>query len=170
MIDHAGIYRARHRFEVGDTPGRGPRWHSGGVPEIPVPDATADADLREQEAAYLADLERLVPAWIAVPDAAHRQGVPVSAVRRQLKDRELLGARRGPNNAVYLPDDFVTEEGPRPELRGTFTVLSDGGMSDLELLVWLFTEQEDLRGGTPMGALLAGHKTEVRRRAMETAF
>ncbi len=50
-------------------------------------------------------------------------------------------------------------------------VLADGGMADDEVLVWLFTPDETLPvPGSPMDALRAGHKTEVRRRAMEQAF
>lgn len=116
-------------------------------------------------------LETLVDAWVSVPEAAEIQGCSLSTVRGQLKDLELLSVRRGPNNAVYIPAVFVTPEGPLPTLRGTITVLLDGGMSEGEALVWLFTPQTGLSGnGTPVGALEAGQKTEIRRRAMETAF
>lgn len=119
----------------------------------------------------LADLETLVDGWLSVPEAAERQGCALSTVRTQLKNHELVAVRRGPNNAIYIPAVFVTPEGPLPALPGTITVLADGGMNDLELLTWLFTPQEGLVGdGSPMGALLAGHKSEIRRRAMETAF
>ncbi|GAB49476.1 Rv2175c family DNA-binding protein [Mobilicoccus pelagius] len=119
----------------------------------------------------LAELETLVDAWLSVPEAAEVQGCSLSTVRTQLKNHELVSVRRGPNNAVYIPAVFVTPEGPMPALPGTVTVLADGGMNDLDLLTWLFTPQEGLAGdGTPMGALLAGHKSEIRRRAMETAF
>ena len=49
-------------------------------------------------------------------------------------------------------------------LHGTITVLADAGFSDEEAIVWLFT-QDDLLGTTPIDALRAGRKTEVRRRA-----
>ncbi len=118
-----------------------------------------------------AALEKLVTAWLSVPEAAQLQGISLSAARAQLKERQLVGVRRGPNKAVYIPAAFVTEEGPRPEIRGTVIVLSDGGMNDVELLRWLFTPDDTLPvPGTPMDCILAGHKTEVRRRAMETAF
>ena len=43
--------------------------------------------------------------------------------------------------------------------------------SDVELLRWLFTPDDTLPvAGSPMDCILAGHKTEIRRRAMETAF
>ncbi|WP_226913358.1 Rv2175c family DNA-binding protein [Gephyromycinifex aptenodytis] len=116
-------------------------------------------------------LDSLVPEWLTVPEAAERQGVALSTVRTQIKEGQLVAVRRGPNKAVYIPEVFVTQEGPRPELPGTFTVLTDGGMNDCELLTWLFTPDETLPvPGSPMDALLAGHKTEIRRRAMETAF
>ncbi len=118
-----------------------------------------------------AELDALVGSWLTVPDVAQRQGVPLSVVRKQLHDRELVAVRRGERSVVSVPEVFVTEDGPRPELRGTVTVLADGGMSDDQLLVWLFTPDDTLPvSGTPMDALLAGHKTEVRRRAMEQAF
>ncbi|WP_284303618.1 Rv2175c family DNA-binding protein [Mobilicoccus caccae] len=129
---------------------------------------SSDPDGDDRRAA----LESLVDAWVSVPEAAELQGRSLSTVRGQLKDRELVGVRRGPNNAVYIPAAFLTSEGPVSALHGTVTVLADGGMDDLELLTWLFTAQDGLAGdGTPIGALLTGHnKAEVRRRAMETAF
>ncbi|GAB77619.1 hypothetical protein SAMN05421595_1457 [Austwickia chelonae] len=139
-----------------------------------TPDTSTEPTRREQRAALdgerLAALEELVPGWLSVPEVAELQGVSLSTVRHQLQERELLGVRRGDNKAVYVPESFVTAEGPRPELRGTFTVLSDGGMDDIELLSWMFRPDDSFTGGSPMGCLLAGHKTEVRRRAMEEAF
>ena len=116
-------------------------------------------------------IDALVGSWLSVPEAAQRQGVPMGTVRNQLKDRHLVAVRLGPNNAISIPDVFVSADGPRPELRGTIIVLGDGGMRDEDIVRWLFTAQEGLPAdGTPMGSLLAGHKTEIRRRAMETAF
>lgn len=119
----------------------------------------------------IAHLDSLVSEWLTVPEAAQRQGVALSTVRAQIKDGHLVAVRRGPNKAVCIPEVFVTDHGPRAELRGTFTVLYDGGMNDCEVLTWLFTPDDTLPvPGSPMDALLAGHKTEIRRRAMETAF
>lgn len=81
-----------------------------------------------------------------------------------------MAVRRGRNNAVSIPAAFVTPEGPLPGLRGTLTVLADGGMGDDDLIAWLFSRDESLAGDTPMGQLQLGRKTEVRRRAMESAF
>lgn len=116
------------------------------------------------------DLETLVGSWLPVPDVAERLGVPLSQVRRMLEERELLGHRVGERRVVAVPEQFLDETVLR-HLRGTFTVLADGGMDDEEILRWLFTADSTLgAGGTPVDALRAGFKTEVRRRAMEQAF
>jgi excisionase family DNA binding protein len=115
-------------------------------------------------------LEDLVGAWLTVPDIAERLGIPLSSVRKLIEDRELLSARIGERKVVAVPAQFLEEDVFR-HLRGTFTVLADGGLSDAEILRWLFTPDETLRiGGTPVDNLAAGFKTEVRRRAMEQAF
>lgn len=131
----------------------------------------SDAASTPSPADEVANLDALVTQWLSVPEAAELQGASLSDVRTQLKERRLVGVRRGPNKAVSIPAVFVTDEGPRPEIRGTVIVLSDGGMSDDELLRWLFTPDDTLPvPGSPMDCILAGHKTEIRRRAMETAF
>lgn len=115
-------------------------------------------------------LEDLVGSWLTVPDIAERLGIPLSSVRKLIEDRELLSARIGERNVVAVPTQFLEEDVFR-HLRGTFTVLADGGLNDAEILRWLFTPDETLRvGGTPVDNLAAGFKTEVRRRAMEQAF
>lgn len=118
-----------------------------------------------------ARLDGLVSDWVSVPELAELQGVKLSEVRRQIKDGELVAVRRGPNSATYVPGAFLVDGAPHPRLKGTFTVLRDGGMNDPEIVEWLFTPDAGFRAdGSAMGALLAGFVTEVRRRAMETAF
>ncbi|SDO85231.1 DNA binding domain-containing protein, excisionase family [Pedococcus dokdonensis] len=115
-------------------------------------------------------LETLVGSWLTVPDVAERLGIALSAVRRLIEDRELLSARIGERRIVSVPEQFLEEDVFR-HLRGTFTVLADGGLGDDEILRWLFTPDPTLRvPGTPVDNLAAGFKTEVRRRAMEQAF
>lgn len=145
-----------------------------------TPAPASDVDPAEQEAARAraaqereatARLDALVGDWLSYPEVAEMIGVSLSAVRGLVADRELVAVRRGPNRALAVPAVLVTPEGPRPEMRGTFTVLADGGMTDLELLTWLFTPDETLPlPGSPMDNIVGGRKTEVRRRAMETAF
>ena len=117
------------------------------------------------------DTEDLVDAWVTVPDIAERYGLPLSAVRQLLADRELLSLRVGERRVVAVPARFLGPDGPLPELKGTFTVLADGGMDDEEIIRWLHTPDDTLPvPGAPIDAVLAGFKTEVRRRAMEQAF
>src|SRR6478735_5904052 len=80
------------------------------------------------------DLESLVGQWLTVPDVAERLGVPMSRVRQMLADREVLGARIGERRVTAIPEKFFDETGPRPELRGTFTVLADGGLGDDDII------------------------------------
>ncbi|MEP6630541.1 MAG: Rv2175c family DNA-binding protein, partial [Lapillicoccus sp.] len=106
-----------------------------------------------------------------VPDIAERYHLPLSRVRQFLADRELLALRVGERRVLSIPAKFLGDEGPRPELKGTFTVLADGGMDDTEILRWLFTPDETLPvAGAPVDALIGGFKTEVRRRAQVTAL
>ena len=117
------------------------------------------------------DLEQLVGEWLTVPDIGERMGLRLSDVRQMIEDRQVLGARIGPRNVMSVPSRFFTDAGPLPELPGTFTVLGDARMTDAQILRWLFTPDDTLPvPGAPIDALLAGFKTEVRRRAMEAAF
>ncbi|WP_245627290.1 Rv2175c family DNA-binding protein [Kribbia dieselivorans] len=116
-------------------------------------------------------IESLVGAWLSIPEVAERLGMRLSDVRRLVEDRYLLTSRVGANKAAMVPELFLDEEGPLPALHGTFTVLADGGMDDDEILRWLFTPDETLPvAGHAVDAIRAGFKTEVRRRAMESAF
>jgi excisionase family DNA binding protein len=116
-------------------------------------------------------VEDLVGEWLTIPDVAARLGVPLSTVRRLVEDRELLAHRVGERRVVAVPAGFLDDQGPLHALKGTFTVLADGGMSDEQILRWLHTPDQTLPvPGTPLDAIRAGFKTEVRRRAREEAF
>lgn len=112
----------------------------------------------------------VIPSWLTVPDLMERTGASLQQVKGWLQDRELLGRRRGANNAVMVPSTFLDEAGPLPALRGTITVLADGGLSDDEIIDWLHAPDDSLSGGSAIASLRAGSKTEVRRRAQELAF
>lgn len=112
-----------------------------------------------------------VTQWWTVPDVVEHLGQRVQTVRRWIEEREVVGIRRGENNAFAMPAAFFDAEGPIPALKGTFTVLADGGMKDHEIISWLFEPDPTLPvEGAPIDAMKAGFKTEVRRRAMESAF
>ena len=99
-------------------------------------------------------------AWLTVPDLAERFGLTPTRVRRLIEDRHLLAQRR--DGVLSIPEVFVDDEGPLPELRGTIILLGDNGFSDDEAMRWLL-EPEDSLGVAPIDALLAGRKAEVRR-------
>lgn len=87
-----------------------------------------------------------------------------------IEEGQLVAVRRGERNVLSVPEAFIGEDGPLPELAGTFTVLKDGRFSDEEIVEWMFEPDERLVGGCPIGAIRSGAKTEVRRRAMEEAL
>ena len=159
-------------------PARSVRDRSGRRLRVRVADSDDVSDTTPQTGATGAsdesgatDLETLVGEWLTVPDLAERLGVPLAGVRRLIADRELLSVRLGERRVQSVPAKFIDAKGPRPELKGTFTVLTDGGMTDDEIIAWLFTPDATLPvEGAPIDALRAGHKTEIRRRAQELAF
>jgi hypothetical protein len=126
-----------------------------------------------------ANIDTLIDEWLTVPDIADRLGEPVTKVRRLLEERRLVGLRRGDPPVLSVPAAFVVpghlanpaQPGTPGEgapwtvlaaLQGTFTVLADVGFDDEAAVAWLFTPADGL-GTTPMAALLAGRKSEVRR-------
>ncbi|MGL5864614.1 MAG: Rv2175c family DNA-binding protein [Dermatophilaceae bacterium] len=116
-------------------------------------------------------IEGLVGRWLTIPDLADRVGMSLGGARRLVEDREVLAVRVGERQILSVPEAFVGDEGPLPPLRGTFTVLADGGMDDADIIRWLFTDDDTLPvPGSPLDALRAGFTTEVRRRAMEQAL
>lgn len=151
-------------------------WHPGAVSTKKQP--SADQPSIEQphpgpspeQVERLARLESLVGEWLTVPDVAERTGAPLTLVRSWLKEGELIAVRRGERNVISVPADFVDEHGPVAHLPGTLSVLRDARFDDDEAIEWLFTPDDTLRTGTPMSDILAGFKTEIRRRAQEMAF
>lgn len=108
--------------------------------------------------------------WLGVPDIMKVTGCSLATARTWIQERDLVGMRRGPNNALLVPAASVTADGPLKSLRGTISVLTDSGFTDEEILEWLGRIDDTLLGGSPIGSLQGGHKTEIRRRAQEMAF
>ena len=105
--------------------------------------------------------------WLTVPDLAERLALTPSRVRRLIEDRHLIATRR--DGVLVVPEVFLGDEGPLPELRGTVILLGDSGLTDDEALAWLLDEEDSL-GAAPIDALRAGRKAEVRRVAQALAF
>jgi hypothetical protein len=114
-------------------------------------------------------IEDLVIMWLPLPDVAERLSLDVGKVRRLLQDRELIAARVGERRILAVPEAVIVDGAPLVSLRGTLSVLADAGFSDEEALRWLFTPDDSLPG-SPIEALRAGRKTEIRRRAQALAL
>lgn len=107
------------------------------------------------------------PKWLTIPDLVTVLGITQSQVRRLIEDRALLATRI--DGVLQVPADFLKDGEPLGELRGTIVVLGDAGFSDDEAIHWLLNEQDSL-GATPIAALRAGRKAEVRRVAQALGF
>lgn len=109
--------------------------------------------------------------WWTVPDIVDALGVSLPTVRGWLDEGDIVGVRRGERSVLSVPADFFDDAGPLPALKGTLTVLRDGGMDEAEAVGWLLAQDPSLpTPGAPVDALRAGFVTEVRRRAMESAW
>lgn len=104
--------------------------------------------------------------WLTVPDLVELLGESPSRVRRLIDDRHLLAARI--DGVLKVPSVFIKGDAPMPEIHGTAIVLADAGFSDGEALEWFLAEEDSL-GTTPIDALRAGRKAEVRRIAQALA-
>ena len=100
------------------------------------------------------------PVTLTVPDVAEILGVQVTRVRRLIEDRYLLATRV--DGVLRIPQDFLRDGNILSELHGTFILLHDVGFSDAEIYDWMFTVEDSLKT-TPIEALRAGRKAEVRR-------
>lgn len=98
--------------------------------------------------------------WLTLPDVAERLGTTASRVRRLLDEHILVATRV--DDVRKIPEVFIVDGEPMHELRGTLTVLHDNAFTDDEALDWLLSDEESL-GTSPVSALLAGRKAEVRR-------
>lgn len=104
--------------------------------------------------------------WLTLPDLVDILDEPLGRVRRLLDERQLVGSRR--HGALRVPALFLLDGAPVVPLRGTLFVLHDAGFSDDEAIDWLLAEEESI-GTSPIEALRAGRKTEVRRVAQALA-
>lgn len=104
--------------------------------------------------------------WLTVPELVDLLGIGVSKVRRLIEDRSLLARRI--DGVWRVPQDFIRDGEPLPELRGTLILLADARFSDDEAMDWLLEPEESL-GTSPIEALRAGRKAEVRRVAQALA-
>ena len=132
---------------------------------------------------HVTDLDVLVDAWLPLPDVADRLGTDVGRVRRLLQENKLIAVRHGERKILSVPERFLLQTAGGgwqvvPALQGTLVLLTDAGYTEEEAIRWLFSNDPSLASlgtgpnppATPIDALAAGHKTEVRRRAQALAF
>ena len=104
-----------------------------------------------------------------LPDVAQLLDVSITKVHGLLDERALAALRIGERRIRSVPAAFLQDGHVVDSLKGTILVLADAGFSDEELIGWLFTPDESLRG-RPIDALREGRKTEIRRRAQSLAW
>ena len=117
----------------------------------------------------MSTVESLVGEWLPLPDVAKLLDVSITKVHALLDERALAAVRIGDRRIRSVPAAFIQDGHPVESLKGTIVVLSDAGYSDEELITWLFTADDSLRG-RPIDALREGRKTEIRRRAQTMAW
>jgi hypothetical protein len=104
--------------------------------------------------------------WLTIPELVEILGIGVSKVRRLIEDRSLLARRI--DGVWQVPEVFIRDGAPLPELRGTLILLADARFTDDEAIDWLI-EVDEILGVAPIDALRAGRKAEVRRVAQALA-
>jgi hypothetical protein len=114
------------------------------------------------------ETDQLVAEWLTLPEVAARLDLSLGRAKQLLKDRKLLGVRRG-GGGPQVPAVFLDGKDVMKGLPGTLSVLRDSGYDDVESLRWLFTPDDSLPG-SPVDAIRAGRHTEVKRRAQALAF
>ena len=113
--------------------------------------------------------EVLVESWLTLPEVAQRLGVSPSRARQLVAERQLLAVRRGENNALMVPAEFVQDGRVLKGLPGVLTLLADAKYAADEALDWLY-EPDDSLPGSPVRALVDNRGTEVKRRAQALGF
>ena len=123
----------------------------------------SDADQTHADA-----YEPLVDGWLSLPEVADALGIGINRARQLVNERQLLAVRRGDNNALAVPADFVQDGKVLKHLPGVLTLLGDARYSDDEAIRWLYTD--DQLPGSPVQALRENRGTEVKRRAQALGF
>ncbi len=108
-----------------------------------------------------------VEEWLTISQLAEILGTSPARIRRMIQEDYLAGIKR--DGTLVVPAKFLKDGEPLAHLRGTITLLKDNGFTEEEIVSWL-TEPNDLMELTPVDALRAGHRAEVRRVAQSLAY
>jgi hypothetical protein len=105
--------------------------------------------------------------WLTIPEVCERLSLTPGKVHRLVEDCALLGVKH--DGVFRIPDIFLEGSAPVADLKGTAIVLIDGGFSPEGAIEWLVSTHEVL-AMSPIEAIRAGRKTEVRRLAQALAL
>lgn len=119
------------------------------------------------QSSYVQDVMAQVASWMTVPDVAEALNIPLGKARRLIEEHSLVAVRR--EGVMMVPSELIVNGEPLPSLRGTILVLLDAGFTLGKAIEWLYTE-EPMLSTTPIKALLAGRKAEIRRLAQALAL
>lgn len=125
--------------------------------------------MSEPETNDVTALAALVEEWLDLSAAGAQLGVSASRVAQLVKDHQLAAAVPVPREGLKVPAAFFADGLIVKGVSGVITVLHDGGYSDVQILTWLFEDDETLPG-RPIDALRENRGSEAKRRAQAMAF
>jgi excisionase family DNA binding protein len=108
-----------------------------------------------------------VSKWLTISEVAELLDIPSGKVSRLLQEHSLIAVRR--DSQQMIPADLIVDGEPLHSLKGTVVLLLDSGFNETEAIEWLYTENDSL-ATTPIKALLAGRRAEIRRLAQALAL
>lgn len=123
-------------------------WHCGGV-DAPI------------------ELPQEPSAWVAIPDAAERLGVPLTKIHQMIREGSLIAVRR--DGVLRIPEELIAGRIVIKHLPGVLTLLRDAGFNDAEALQWLYSPDDSLPGIPAAALSVNGPAAEVKRRAQAMA-
>jgi len=113
------------------------------------------------------DLPQEPSAWVAIPDAAERLGVPLTKVHQMIREGSLIAVRR--DGVLRIPEELIAGRIVIKHLPGVLTLLRDAGFNDAEALQWLYSPDDSLPGIPAVALGVNGPAAEVKRRAQALA-
>ena len=119
------------------------------------------------QALPVTDIFSSVSKWLSVAEAAEILGLPSGKVNRLIQEHSLIAIKR--EGVPKIPVELIVDGEPLHSLKGTVSVLLDAGFSIDSACEWLYTENDSL-DTTPIAALLAGRRAEIRRLAQALAL
>jgi hypothetical protein len=114
-------------------------------------------------------LDTLIADWRDWKSTAAALGVSVSKVRQLIREHHLAAAVPTPGAGQQVPAELVMDGAIVKGVAGLLTLLADGGWTDREMLIWMFTPDDTLPG-RPIDALRENRGSEVKRRAQVLAL